>query len=275
MRRLIKLSISLFLLSLITTYITACQKNTTGSNIGDQTATEISKNELSTQTASIIDTDIADVTEFEEIIIQEISFNADEHIELCSLEIKSGEQIYEIKVFIYDRIGETDNEARGDAAFELYKNGERVNTIAPIIGYIGQRGKTYVKNKSEDYFNVIKLDGGEVFAVTYPEDNGLSTTVFCTVRDGELTLMERYYTEEERQRLELDDPHWHPITEKTCFNTTNKFSPDGNTLVFELSSEISDNDNTFPAGEIPLVFDFENNTVKCDKDEYAGMVYYS
>lgn len=238
-------------------------------------ATEISKNELSTQTDSIIDTDIADVTEFEEIIIQEIGFNADEHIELCTSEIIAGNETYEIKAFLYDRVNETDKEVRGDAAFELYKNGERVNTIAPIIGYIGQFGKTYVKNKPEDYFNVIKLDGGEVFAVTYPEDNGLSTTVFCTVRDGELTLMERYYTEEERQRLELDDPHWHPITEKTCFNTTDKFTADGNSLVFELSSEITDNDGTFPAGEIPLLFDFENNTVKCDKDEYAGMVYYS
>lgn len=275
MKRLVKLSIMLFLLSLITTYITACQQSKTGSNTVDRTTTEISKNELSTQTVSPIDTEVADVTEFEEKIIRGIGFNADENIELCTSEITAGSEIYEVKAYLYDRIEEFDDEVRGDTAFELYKNGERVNAVAPIIGYIGQRGKSYVKNKSEDYFNVVKLDDGEIFVVTYPEDNGLMTTVFFTVSGGELIVMERFYTEEEQKRLENEDHHGHPITERTCFNTTDKFTVEGNILVFELSAEFSDNDGTYPAGKIPLVFDFENNTVKCENDIYAGMVYYS
>lgn len=203
-----------------------------------------------------------------------IGFKADEHVELCTLDIKSGDRIYGIKAYIYDRINENGNEVTGDVAFELYENGKKINTVAPIIGYTGQRGKTYVKNKPEDYFNVIWLDGGEVLAVTYPESGGLLTAVFLTVKKGELTLMERYYTEEEQKRLELDDPHEHPVTEKTCFNTTDKFTVDGNSIVYKLSAEASCNGDTFPEGEIPLVFDFENNTVRCGKDEYAGMVYY-
>ena len=159
---------------------TACEQGVCDNQL---TIGGTSQTKAAIQTEVVYNAEITDSLEPEKVFGKELRYNADEHIELCSLEIKSGEQIYGIKVFIYDRIGETDNEARGDAAFELYKNGERVNTIAPIIGYIGQRGKTYVKNKPEDYFNVIKLDGGEVFAVTYPEDNGLSTTVFCTVRD--------------------------------------------------------------------------------------------
>lgn len=258
---------------MITASVTACQQALQGKSNNTQMPVSETDQVTENTTESVSDTESVS-GESEETYKKELSFNPEEHIELCTSEIIAGSETYEIKAFLYDRIEEANGEVRGDAAFELFKNGERVNTIAPIIGYLGQRGKAYVKNKPENYFNVIRLEDSEVLAVTYPEDNGLMTTIFCTIKDGELVLMERYFTEEERKLLGMNNPHGHPITEKTCFNTTNKFTADGSSLVFELSSEISDNNSTFPAGEIPLVFDFENSTVKCGKDEYAGMVYY-
>lgn len=87
--------------------------------------------------------------------------------------------------------------------------------------------------------------------------------------------MERYYSDEEKKQLEKDDPHDHPETEKYCFNLPGKFEVKGNSIICKSDKEITEADgSTYAAGEISLAFDFENYTVKCEKEEYAGLVYF-
>lgn len=277
LKKITQKTILILLALIMVASVTACQQAVQDDN--DSTRTSVSETDQTSANITEVsyENENTGITGPEETDRKELIFNSEEHIELCTSEIKSGNDTYEIKTFLFDRIEETAGEIKGDVAFELYKNGERINTLSPIIGYLGQVGKTYEKNKPEDYFNVIKLDGGEVFTVTYPEDNGLMTTAFLTVKDGKLTLMERYLTDEEKKRLEAD-PHEYPITSRTCFNTVKKFGVKENCITYTLENEITnigeDKDAVYPAGEIPLTFDFKNSIVKCEKDEYAGMVYY-
>lgn len=274
MKKIVKITISALLLSMTVWSVTACQQSIQSE--GDNTGTTVSETDRATEktTANAPDTESTG-TEPQKNEPKDLSYNADKHKELCTSEIKAGGETYEIKAFLYDRIGETAKGIRGDAAFGLYKDGNLINTIAPIIRYFGQVGKEYDKDKLDSYFKVIKLDSGEVYAITYPEDNGLITVIFLTVKDGKLDTMERYYSDEERKQLEKDDPHDHPETEKYCFTLPDKFKANGNSIVFESDKEISaEGGSTYAAGEIPLTLDFKNYTVKCEKEEYAGLVYF-
>lgn len=274
MKKTTKIAISAFLILTMTASITACQQ--TAQNEGENTKTTVPETHQATEntTASVSDTE-SNGTNPEETDERELNYNPDKHSELCTTEIKAGGEVYEIKTYLYDRINETTGEIRGDVAFGLYKDSNLINTVAPIIGYIGQVGKNYDKDKFGEYFKVIKLEGGEVFMIAYPEDSGLTTTVFLTVKDGKLVTMERYYTDEEKEQLEKDGPHSHPQTEKYCFNTPGKYTVDKNSIVYKLEKEITmADDSKYAAGEISLSFDFEKNIVKCEKDEYAGMIYF-
>ncbi len=273
MKKIVKITISALLLSMTVWSVTACQQSIQSE--GDNTGTTVSETDRATEktTANAPDTESTG-TEPQKNEPKDLSYNADKHKELCTSEIKTGSETYEIKAFLYDRIGESAKGIRGDAAFGLYKDGNLINTIAPIIRYFGQVGKEYDKDKLDSYFKVIKLDSGEVYAITYPEDNGLITVIFLTVKDGKLDTMERYYSDEERKQLEKDDPHDHPETEKYCFTLPDKFKANGNSIVFESDKEISAEGGIYAAGEIPLTLDFKNYTVKCEKEEYAGLVYF-
>lgn len=274
MNKITKNTVSAFLIFVMTVSATACQQALPNDGINTGTSAPGTSQEAVTAVETVADIGITG-TESENAEQKELGYNSDKHIELCVSEIKAGGETYEIKTFLYDRISETSGEASGDVAFGLYKNGKLINTVAPIIGSMGQAGKKYSKDRIGDYFSIISLDGGQAFAAAYPEDNGLTTALFLTVKDGKLVLMERYYSDEEKKQLEKDDPHDHPETEKYCFNLPGKFEVKGNSIICKSDKEITEADGSiYAAGEISLAFDFENYTVKCEKEEYAGLVYF-
>ncbi len=268
----------LFLLTalIFSAVFTACGQNVSGgSEAGNTAGTTPAASQSQAQTVTAAQTETDETTQSEAKPEQEIVYDSEKHTEIFSSELKAGGETYEVRAFAYDRMEKSDdNTVKGDLAVELSKNGERINTLVPIMGYLGQYPKSYAK----DNFEVIKLDGGEILAATYYEsannENALEISCFFSITDGKLGLMERYYTEEEKKQLESEDPHGHPITEKTCFNTTGSFKQNENTLTFTLDKDMTKNETVYPAGEITLKFDFENNTVQCEKKEYKDLVYY-
>lgn len=195
---------------------------------------------------------------------------------------------YEINVYMYyaDN-GEAsafpikEGMLRGYVAAELLYNGEIVFEQELIIGYVGQVAKSYYIPEIEDNFKVLHFDGGDVFSYAYSDDGELWFTQFYTVRDGKLEVMERYFSDEEQKQIEekTTGKGIVPSKAKYEFITTNKFTTDENRIIYELDFEASGMSaysyeiGSYSPGKIPLLFDFENNTVRCEKEEYAGLVY--
>lgn len=216
-------------------------------------------------------------------------------IDLFSSSMTDGQgKEYEVRVYMYhidngddayksDHFPIEDGMLRGSIALELLEDGESVYDGQILKEYFGQVAKSYYIPKIEDYFSLLHLDGGDVLVCSYPDHaSELWFTSYYTVRDGELRLMERYFSDEEKKEIEqaaADGSKIRPGTAVYEFITVNKFTTDKNRIVYELESEVETSSaysyegGTYPAGDIPLLFDFENNTVKCEKDEYAGLVY--
>lgn len=198
-------------------------------------------------------------------------------LNLYMYHIDNGDDIYGAEFF-----GIKEGMIRGDVAAELLYGGEQVYDLNLILGSIGQVAKSYYVPEIKENFKVLKLDGGDVFVYSYlDEGKDLWLTQFYTVKDGKLKAMERYFSDEERKQIEENTtlggiaPH----TAVNLFITTNKFTTDKNRMIYELDFEtpgmkaFSYEIGSYSPGEIPLVFDFEANTVKCEKDEYSGLVY--
>lgn len=199
---------------------------------------------------------------------------------------------YEVKAYIYHvDNGDADNSIfpikegmiRGRVAAELLYGGERVCDMEIVVKGIGQVAKSYYIPKIADNFKVLHLDDGDVFVCSYSDDDDLWVNQYYTVRDGELKVMNRYFSDEEKKQIEDNTRRLGicPSTAAYELITPNKFTIEGNRLIYELEFDTtglraySYEEGNYPAGEIPLLFDFENNTVKCEKDEYSGMVYHS
>ncbi len=214
-------------------------------------------------------------------------------IDLFSSVINDAEgKEYELKLYMYhiDNGGDMYNaEAfaikegmiRGYVAAELLYNGEKISDREIVIGGVGQTGKKYYLPEIGDYFKILHLEGGDVFVCSYSDDDKLWLNQYFTVNNGELTNMERYFSDEERKQIEekTTGKGIVPAKAKYEFITTNKFTTDQNRIIYELDFETSGMSGhsyeigSYSTGEIPLIFDFENSTVRCEKEEYAGLVY--
>lgn len=213
-------------------------------------------------------------------------------IELFSAKINSNEgKEYEIVAYVYcttgrlDRVPD-DEHIYGYTAFDLFENGVLVDYFEPIVGFLGQVGKIYDKDETEEYFEVIQLDGGDIFACIYPFADDRQTaklwyTVYLTVRDGEITFIPRYFTEAEQKAID-ESPGLGPCPYDAIYNyyAPRNYRVEGDRIIYTLDADASDEieglmpmEVTYPAGEIPVLFDFENNTAKCEKDEYKDVFY--
>lgn len=213
-------------------------------------------------------------------------------IELFSAKINSNEgKEYEIVAYVYCTTGRLDHmpdneHIYGFTGFDLFEDGVLVDYIEPIVGFLGQVGKKYDKDETEEYFEVIHLDGGDIFACIYPftEDRHTAKlwyTVYLTVRNGEITFIPRYFTEEEQKAID-ESPGLGPCPYDAIYNyyAPRNYRVEGNRIIYTLDADASDEieglmqkEVTYPAGEIPVLFDFENNTAKCEKDEYKDVFY--
>ncbi len=197
-------------------------------------------------------------------------------LKLYMYHIDNGDDMYNAEAFAIK-----EGMLRGNVAAELLYNGERVFDQELVIGSVGQVAKSYYIPEIEDNFKVLHFDGGDVFSYAYSDDGELWFTQFYTIRDGKLEVMERYFSDEERKQIEekTTGKGITPAKAKYEFITTNKFTTDQNRIIYELDFETSGMSGhsyeigSYSTGEIPLIFDFENSTVRCEKEEYAGLVY--
>ncbi|MCM1298704.1 MAG: hypothetical protein NC228_03965 [[Eubacterium] siraeum] len=171
---------------------------------------------------------------------------------------------------------------RGDVEAELLYNGEKLYALNLLIGGVGQVANSYYIPDLGSNFRVLHLDGGDVFVGARSDNSGLWFTEFYTVKDGRLKVMNRYFSDEEQKQIEENTVYKGIIPRSAAceFIVTDKFTVVENRIIYELDFETpgiqaySYEIGSYPPGEIPLLFDFENNTVKCEKDEYAGLVYW-
>ena len=234
----------------------------------------------------------AQTTEAEDSIKRFFYRESNARIELFSAKINSNEgKEYEIVAYVYCTTGRLDHmpdneHIYGFTGFDLFEDGVLVDYIEPIVGFLGQVGKKYDKDETEEYFEVIHLDGGDIFACIYPftEDRHTAKlwyTVYLTVRNGEITFIPRYFTEEEQKAID-ESPGLGPCPYDAIYNyyAPRNYRVEGNRIIYTLDADASDEieglmqkEVTYPAGEIPVLFDFENNTAKCEKDEYKDVFY--
>ncbi|MCM1488824.1 MAG: hypothetical protein NC203_10710, partial [Firmicutes bacterium] len=170
---------------------------------------------------------------------------------------------------------------KGYAEAELLYNGEKLYALNLTIGGFNLIANSYNIHEIANNFKVLHLDGGDVFVYACSDNSGLWFNLFYTVKDGKLRAMERYFSDEEQKQIEENTTYRGivPVFAPYEFIATNKLTVDENRIIYELDFEtpgiqaFSYEIGSYPPGEIPLLFDFEANTVKCEKDEYAGLVY--
>lgn len=257
-----------FILLIVIASAAGCNQSASNSLSSNSTNSAEESTDSESSTEDSMPNETAEITENEGIS------ETDTRIDLFSSKIDAEGIEYEINAYMYNKTGETAGEIMGEVALELCSNGKFIHSIVPYIGYLGQSiGKTYTKEQYEDYFKVIKLESSDVFAFTYPEECGLMTTGFFFVDNGKLVMMKRYFNEKEQKELEKE-PHAYSVVGKTCFMLPEKFRAEGDSVIFELDKDFSEGESKYLAGEVPLSFDFENNIVKCEREEYNGLVYY-
>ena len=211
-------------------------------------------------------------------------------IDLFTSAIRDGEgKEYEIRAYMYhidngdDMYGSEifpikDGMIRGGVAAELLYDGKKIFDQELTVGYMGQVAKSFYIPDIEDNFKVMQLEGGDVFTCAYSDDGQLWFRQYYTVNDGKLKIMERYFSEEEKKQAEGFKIR--PANAVYNFITPDKFTVNKNCVVYELDTEAAGLSSysyecgSYAAGEIPMIFDFENNIVRCEKNEYCGLVYF-
>lgn len=266
---------------------TACSSNDPSDNMGGVATADTDKTEAASKTEA--DTE-AKSSEAEEAVTEKYSYTPNAKVDLFTSKISAQGKAYEINAYLYWLLSKAESEyyeieydeskPRGFVAIDLIDNGRIVDTLDPRIGDIGQFGHVFDKNNIDKYFKVVPLEDGEVFVCNCTsigkKSEALWHTVYVTVREGRLTLMERCFTEDEQKQLE--GKRIASYIEYYNFITTDKFTTDKNRIIYDLDFETNGisthcREGVYPPGEIPMTFDFENNTVKCEKDEYSGLVY--
>ncbi len=277
MKQKTKKNLALLTALLFSAALTACGSNTTDDLESSDTTAALTSVSIGSESyaESSIQTEAEKTAESVSETLTPIIFDPKKHIEIFSSELKADGEAYEVRAFAYDHIEKSDeNTVMGDLAIELRKNSEWINTLIPPFVYMSQNTNIY----SGDDFEVTKLDGGEVFSAycfsAGNSENEIGITSFFRVINGKLEYMQRFYTEEEKKQIKLDEPHSHTDSEWLCFHTAGSFTRNKNTLTFTLDKDMTKNETVYPAGEITLKFDFENNTVRCDREEYQDLVYH-
>lgn len=212
------------------------------------------------------------------------------NVELFSSPIIDNEgKEYTVRAYIYninddgngDIFPAEEGMTKGWAAIELLYDGEQIFCQDYQVGNRGQTAPSFNMDKTDENFKVLHLNGGDVFVCARTDLGDLCVNQYYRVIDGKLELMERHYTDGERKEIDKDPTaKIHPANAVYEFITPLNFTVEENRLIYKLDSETSGlssyslKEGSYAAGEIPLVFDFENNIVKCEKDEYCGLVYY-
>ncbi|MCM1298702.1 MAG: hypothetical protein NC228_03955 [[Eubacterium] siraeum] len=297
--KLKKFKAAALILCLTVFSLTACSAaNTSDNTTVDSKSTETEKAVETAVPETVQSTSASEettaVTEFDDIPWQNYYYRPEDNtrIELFTSSISDDEgKEYTLNVYMYHidngYLGTQlfpikEGMLRGDVEAELLYNGEKLYTSILAVGGGGnQVANSYYIPDIESNFKVLHLAGGDVFAYACSDNSGLWFNSFYTVKDGKLRAMERYFSDEEQKLIGKDTTYKGIIPRFAVYEfiATHKFTVDGNRIIYELDfetpgiQEFSYEIGSYPPGEIPLLFDFEANTVKCEKDEYSGLVY--
>lgn len=180
----------------------------------------------------------------------------------------------------------------GDIAIELSLNGEVLSTVFPYEACYGAGQSGGVPFDKEllghQYFTVISMSTErDILAYFTPNvritvdkrinDDLLNARFFTVNEEGQLVDIVRYATEEEKEKLGTGPDGELTTPDSTFFKVTADFHVEPDRLVFRLHRPVknpwADNNTVFEEGDIPLFFDFENYTMKCEKENYKYLVY--
>lgn len=289
---------TLIALSLAALSLTACtqQPQTLGTAADDTTSATIQTEKITetdppistdstTETTTVVQTDQEPVLTKSPFRLAE---NANEELFSSPILDNEGKE-YTVRAYIYNMSDDENQDlfpvkegmTRGWTAIELLYNGKQVFCQEYQVGNRGQTAPSFNMDKTDDNFKVLHLKDGDVFVCTRTDTGDLYINEYYRVIDGKLQLMERYYTDEERKAIDEEPTaKIRPTNAVYEFITPPDFTVEGNNLIYELDSETSGlssyslKEGSYAAGEIPLVFDFENNIVRCEKNEYCGLVYF-
>lgn len=174
----------------------------------------------------------------------------------------------------------------GTVVVELY-NGEKLINSLEAYGYQGLASNPFPKDSlGRDYFKVLPMKQ-DVLVYATPNvrlnetenDKSITNAVFLTVdNNGELVQLRRFSTEEEKEELGVNYAGELNYTDGCLFKLTHDYTVEENRIVCHLNDTVKNpwatNRTVFEKGDIPLSFDFDNNIIKCEIDDYKYLIYH-